>query len=61
MCTPSTSSLSTSAMSFTRPAVCCMPFARPFAANEKVPTLYGRPVFLTSSSVWPTQAISGAV
>jgi len=61
MCTPSIASVSACAMILTIPSVWPMAWARAVAFNGKVPILMASPIALKACSVWPTQAISGAV
>lgn len=59
MCTPSTRSVSSSAMNFTCPSVSRLVLARELAANGNLPTLYFTPAAFSSCSVLPTHATSG--
>ncbi len=61
ICTPNTRSVSASVMIFINPSVSAIARARPLAAKGKLPSLIFKPAVLHSSSVLPTQAISGCV
>ena len=60
MCTPSTRSVSPSAITLTTPSVSSSDLARALATNGNLPTRYGRPDSFTCSSVSPTLATSGS-
>lgn len=55
------SSVVACASTFTSPAVCALALARALVANGKRPALYGTEAALSASSVYPTDATSGAV
>ena len=58
---PSTSLLSASMTTFTKPSVSALAMARPSATNGNLPILTLRPLFLASSAVMPAVAISGSL
>src|SRR5262249_11575135 len=59
MWTPSTRSVLASARIFTKPSVCRFTFARPLAVKGNLPVLLAMPASFNSSSLFPTEAISG--
>ena len=61
MCTPKTLSVFLSAKIFTKPSASSLTLALEFAMKGNLPTLYSMDCFLSSSSVFPTDAISGWV